>query len=308
MMILFFAIFATATTAALAAIWMARDLRNSRLQKIRQRIDGSLETSLHDEPIALERREQPGTLDHDFLQLLARCGNVIEPPTALTIIAACGLIGCAFPLLALESLIGGAAGLVIGVTLPLVWWSVQGRRRVAAMRKALPETFDTLADSLRGGRSLQQAAQMVATDMSGPLAQEFDYCASQLQLGHSPVAVLERMVVRVPLAEFKMFAIAVGMHQQTGGNLSRLTQRLAQAVRERQEFEGYLNAATAGGRLSAIGLVVASLVGVALLSWIDPEYIQRLIAYRFGPALLATACVLQTVGIVWLWRILRIKY
>jgi len=308
MMILFLATFATITTALLAVCWVVRDLRAARLQRIRQRNDGSYEASLLDEPIALERRERPGTLDYDLARLLARCGNAIETPTALTILAGCGLIGCAFPLLAFESLPGGAAGLVIGVALPLLWWTIQGRRRMAVMRKALPETFDALADALRGGRSLQQAAQMVAEDMTGPLAEEFDYCASQLRLGHAPVAVLERMVQRVPLAEFKMFAIAVAMHQQTGGNLSRLVERLAQAIRERQEFEGYLNAATAGSRLSAIGLIVASLIGVAVLSWIDPDYLQRLITYRFGPALLITAGVLQTIGIVWLWRIMRVKY
>lgn len=308
MTIVFLAVFATVATAGLAMVWVVRDLRASRLQGAGQSGDGTFDASLLDEPIKLEHRGKPGTLDHDFLQLLARCGNVIEPSAALTIVAACGLVGCAFPLLAFESLVGGAAGLVVGVSLPILWWSIQGRRRVTVMRKALPETFDALADSLRGGRSLQQAANMVATDMTGPLAKEFEYCASQLELGHSPIAVLERMVVRVPLSEFRMFAIAVAMHQQTGGNLARLTGRLAQAIRDRQEFEGHLNATTAGSRLSAIGLIIASLIGVALLSWIDPDYLHRLVSYRYGPGLLAIACGLQTLGIVWLWRIMRIKY
>lgn len=308
MTILFFITFATVSTALLGVVWTVRDLNRARVQAARKRTDGSVETSSLNEPIALEHRAQPGTMDHDFLQLLARCGNVIDPPAALSIVVACGLVGCAFPLLAFESLLGGAAGLVIGMAAPLVVWSIQGRRRMATMKKALPETFDALADALRGGRSLQQAAQLIATDMTGPLAQEFEYCASQLALGHSPVAVLNRMVVRVPLAEFKMFAIAVSMHQQTGGNLSRLVGRLAHAIRERQEFEGHLNAATAGSRLSAIGLVIASFVGVVVLSLIDPEYIQRLLSYEHGPVLLVTACVLQVTGIVWLLRILRIKY
>ncbi len=308
MIILFLAIFATATLAAFGVGLAVRDLRASRLQQLRQRTDGSLEGSPLDEPIALERRELPGTLDESLLNLLTRAGNVIEPPAALTIVAAFGLVGCAFPLLAFESLIGGVIGLLIGITIPLLWWAIQGSRRLKAMNKDLPETFDALADALRGGRSLQQAAQMVAEDTTGPLSKEFDYCASQLRLGHSPVAVLERMVKRIPLAEFKMFAIAVTMHQQTGGNLSRLVSRLSSAVRDRQEFRGHLAATTAGSRLSAIGLIVASVLGVAILSLIDPEYVQRLVSYRHGPMLIVIACILQVSGIFWLWKIMRIKY
>ncbi|REK27129.1 MAG: hypothetical protein DWQ42_07430 [Planctomycetota bacterium] len=308
MTLLFLITFATVTTVMLAVAFLIRDVRAARLQRLQQRLDGSLEAARLEEPIALERRAAPGTLDHDLLELLARCGNVLDPPAALTIVAACGLVGCAFPLLVWESLLGGAVGLVSGAALPILWWKVAARRRMAAIAKALPDTFDALADALRGGRSLEQAAEMIAAESQGPLAQEFDYCASQLRLGHAPTAVLQRMLQRVPLAEFKLFATAVAMHQQTGGNLAHLIERLSRSVRDRQEFQGHLNAATAGSRLSAVGLIAVSVLGVAALLLIDPGYLQRLISYRLGPTLLAIAGVLLTVGSIWLWRILRIKY
>ena len=303
MILVVLAIFAASATAALAVGFTVRDLAARKAAPV----DGAL-TAEDVSPIALEPPPPRGRIDLYFHQLLERTGSRMDGSLAAALVAASALIGCGLPMILWDSLLGAGIGLVVGASLPILWWRIQAYRRMRTITRDLPDTLDMLADAVRTGRSFEHAAAMVAADTRGPLSEEFEYCAAQLRLGHSVSAVLKRMVRRLPLAEFKMFAVAVAVHRQTGGNLAVLTERLAAAARDRQQFQGHLAAATAGSRLSAIGLIVGSLSGVLALLWIEPEYLGRFMTNRLGPTLLTVAGTLLFIGIVWLWRVLRVKY
>ena len=57
-----------------------------------------------------------------------------------------------------------------------------------------------------------------------------------------------------------------------------------------------------------IGLTVGTLVAVGILAWLRPEYLEVFRTHELGPTLLVTAGVLQLVGIVWVWRVLRMHF
>jgi tight adherence protein B len=113
------------------------------------------------------------------------------------------------------------------------------------------------------------------------------------------------MVRRVPLPEFRIFATAVVVHRRAGGNLSLLTERMSKASHDRQDVRNHMLAVTAGSRLSAIGMVIGAIVAAALLCWIEPDYIDAFLGNPKGPWLLATAVILQVIGGIWVWRILK---
>jgi tight adherence protein B len=136
-------------------------------------------------------------------------------------------------------------------------------------------------------------------------SEEFAYAHSQLELGHTPIGVMNRMVRRVPLPEFRVFATAVVVHRRAGGNLSLLTERMSKAAHDRTDTRNHMLAVTAGSRLSAIGMVLAGIIALILLGWMQPEYIQTFVEHPRGPWLRATSILLQVIGAIWVWRILK---
>jgi len=299
--------FATATVVALAIALLVRDLR---------RPDDSLDRRLGLEPdlegtgfVSLPaERDRSTWIDRHFYQLLEQSGTRLDSQGALAVVAGMAIVGCAVPLVLLENLLAAILGTVLGAVLPLVWWEFRRMRRHRAMQKGLPETLELMADGIRSGQTLELAAEMVAQEAPKPLSEEFGYCVSQLRLGHSPVAVLERMARRVPLPEFKIFTTAVLVHRQTGGNLALLAQRLAQSARDRSELQGHVRAVSAGSRLSVIGLTLGTVLAIGLLASLRPEYLYAFRDHELAPTLLATAAVLQLVGVLWVWRILKVQF
>jgi tight adherence protein B len=299
--------FGTVTAVLLAVAMLVRDLRRPD-----ETLDRRLGLNLGPEPSGSAsfppEKERSSWLDRHFYRLLEQCGTRLDAASALALVAGLAIVGCALPLVFLESIPGAILGTLLGAVLPLLWWEVRRALRYRAMQKGLPETLELMSDGIRAGQTLELAADMVAKEAPRPLAEEFGYCVAQLRLGHSPVAVLSRMARRVPLPEFKIFTTAVLVHRQTGGNLALLAQRLAQSARDRSEFQGHVRAVTAGSRLSVLGLTFGTLLALGALASLRPEY---LLAYRdhpMAPVLLGTAAALQLVGILWVWRILRVSF
>jgi tight adherence protein B len=116
---------------------------------------------------------------------------------------------------------------------------------------------------------------------------------------------MNRMVRRVPLPEFRIFATAVVVHRRAGGNLSLLTERMSKAAHDKTDVRNHILAMTAGSRLSAIGMVIAAILAAGLLSWMEPEYVEVFVKSPKGPYLIATAVLLQAIGGLWVWRILK---
>lgn len=247
-------------------------------------------------------------LDRWFYNLLEMSGSSLDRSAAALIPAAGALIGAAIPVVLFDSIPAGVVGTLSGALLPVGWWQFRAWRRQVALRKHLPEALDFMADAVRAGLSLEKGMELVGREAQPPIRDEFRMCASQLAMGYPPYTVLQRASRRIPIPEFRIFATAVLVHRKSGGDLALLAQRLAQAARERAEFRGHVKAVTAGSRLSVIGLTVGTLIACAVLTYTRPEYLQQFLSNPSGPTLLAAAVGLQVLGLLWVWRILQVKY
>lgn len=283
-------------SAGLAAVgFFVRDLFAKPKAATRQRLEFAAE-------------EPAGGIDGWFFQLIEQSGLALDMSTALLIVLGAGIAGAGLPYLLFDNLLGAAGGMIVGMGIAITYFQIVRFFRVRKMQSTLPQALQAVSDSIRSGQTLSEACELVSKEIKGPLGSEFGYAHEQLELGHSPISVMNRMARRVPLPEFRIFSTAVVVHRRAGGNLSLLSERMSKAARDRQEVRSHLMATTAGGRLSAIGMVVGTVVAIVLLGWIEPDYINKFLNTEKGPWLLVTAIGLQVVGGLWVWRILRTSY
>lgn len=255
--------------------------------------------------LAFAPEEPAGDINRWFFRLVEESGTPLDMPTALAVVIGAGIVGLTIPIALFDNLLAAAGGLVLGAAIPIFYLSFIRWWRLSGMRKHLPQALQAVADAVRGGQTLSEACELVSREIKGPLGQEFAYAHQQLELGHSPIAVMNRMVRRVPLPEFRIFATAVVVHRRAGGNLSLLTERMSKAAHDKTDVRNHVLAMTAGSRLSAIGMVVAAIVAAGLLTWMEPEYTQMFWTNSKGPYLIGAAILLQVIGGIWVWRILK---
>jgi tight adherence protein B len=197
---------------------------------------------------------------------------------------------------------------LLGAAVPLLVFFFRRGWVRRVYRRQLPDMLFLLARSLRAGRSVLQAFQLIGEQGVPPLSREFARMYRQLDIGIPLEQVVRGAAERLEIVDFNIFTSVVSLHATTGGNLPLLLDRLAVSTRDREQFEGQYRATTAMGRVSA-GFI-AAMVAVILVYYMffQPTWAERLVDTSTGYAgliMLGTSLGLIVLGLGLMYWILR---
>ncbi|RMX06851.1 hypothetical protein D8I35_10190 [Corticibacter populi] len=158
---------------------------------------------------------------------------------------------------------------------PILWlllctWAYQTAmaKHLAALARALPEAIDAITRVCRAGVPLHGAFSAAADHLQGPLSAELRQIDHWLKLGMPLKQAMQQSATRVPMAEYRFFAVILIISQESGGRLGDTLERLASTLRARAELGMKVQAKTSEARASA--KIVAMLVpGVLLYMYLN---------------------------------------
>ena len=192
-------------------------------------------------------------------------------------------------------------------SLPLLWLLFRRKRRFKAFAKQLPDALELVARALRAGHSLASGFNLVADEMSDPVAKEFGRVFDEQNLGIPMDEALENLSDRIPNLDLRFFATAVNLQRQTGGDLAEILDKIGYLVRERFKIWGQIQALTGEGRLSGI-VLLALPPGLFLAVYrLNPDYVMPLFTDPMGRKMLAGGLVMQLLGALVIRKIINIK-
>jgi tight adherence protein B len=257
------------------------------------------------------------------LSALARTLSGVELAVRLNgLIAQAGVHWSILRLL-LASGAAGAAGLAAGMlgaqpfifcvvlagllaTLPWAWVMWKRRRRLRRLEQQLPEALDLIGRAVRAGHSLPLGIQLLAEEMPDPIAAEFRLVHEQVSFGVSLQQALTGLCERVPLTDYRYFAVAVLVQRQSGGNLTEVLGNLSKLIRERLKLLSRIRILTSEGRMSAWTLALLPFILGALLFYVNPTFMQPLWLDPIGRGMLRVLLSMMVLGIIVLSRITKI--
>lgn len=181
------------------------------------------------------------------------------------------------------------------------------RQRTEAFLDQFEQVLRLMASGLRSGLGLQQTIALVADDAKEPGRYEFGRILGQIQIGVSIYDALDDMAERIQSKETLMMSRVVRINAQTGGDLARVLEQLANTIKERRRMRRKIRSLTAEGR---IGALVLALIPICLGTFIlttQPDMAHGLLFTYPGHIVFAIILVLETLGIFTLNRILQVK-
>ncbi|MBI1891471.1 MAG: type II secretion system F family protein [Burkholderiales bacterium] len=201
----------------------------------------------------------------------------------------------------------GIALIVVGLFGPFVYILRMRNRRLIKMDEQLPDALDLMARAMLAGHSFSSALNMVALEGPEPISQEFRTTFDEINFGVSLQDALINLATRVASTDLRYFVVAVLVQRETGGNLADLLTNIGNLIRDRQKLTRAVRVLSAEGRLSAwvLGLL-PFFVGTAIGS-VNPEFLSVLWKDELGRTLTEGAAILMVIGVVWMWRIIKIR-
>src|ERR1700719_345743 len=205
------------------------------------------------------------------------------------------------------NLIFGWAGALIGFFIPYAYASHRRSKRFQKFEEKFPEAIDTLARAVRAGHAFTTALEMIANEVSEPVAGEFRQLFEEQKFGLPVRDALLNLTDRIPLVDVKFFVTAVMLQRETGGNLAEILDNLSYVIRERFKILRQVRVHTAQGRLTMVLLMALPPTIVVVMQLLNPGFIRPLFTDPLGHALIVGGITLQTMGYFVIRRIIRIQ-
>jgi len=206
-----------------------------------------------------------------------------------------------------QALLFAAVGLVIGGFVPYSYASYRRNKRFQKFEELFPEAIDTLARAVRAGHAFTTALELIANELSEPVASEFRKLFEEQKFGLPVRDALMNLAERMPLVDVKFFVTAVMLQRETGGNLAEILDNLSYVIRERFKIMRQVRVYTAQGRLTMLLLMGLPPVIVITMLTTSPAFIHPLFADPIGHVLVVAGIVLQTLGYFVIRKIIQIQ-
>ena len=218
------------------------------------------------------------------------------------VLAALGLL---FGFYGMGYLHSGLFFAVIGFFAPAVVVKVHQSRRRNKFVTQLADALMLLTNSLRSGYGFLKGLELIAKEMSDPIAKELNRMLREVNLGATVEQAMLNLGKRINSQDLDIVISAYLIQKDVGGNLTEIMEKVAETIRERLRIQGDIRVLTAQGRLS--GLIVGLLPTALFLFFLfrTPDYFKPMIE----PPLIPLGGVQVPVGVLMLlgalfWQIL----
>ena len=181
------------------------------------------------------------------------------------------------------------------------------QKRTLHFEEQFPDALDMLTSALRAGLALTAAIQVVAEEAPDPVGHEFRVLFEENRLGLDMKHAVQMMAERVNSAEARLFATALILQRETGGNLAEVLDSTAAVIRDRFRILRDVRTMTAQARMSG-GILMALPLALALaIMVLAPDYLKGLAHDPSGKYLIPVALFLQLTGFLVMRKIVDIK-
>jgi len=206
-----------------------------------------------------------------------------------------------------HSLLYAICAALIGWLIPVYFLKTRTKRRMKHINEQLCDAIILISNSLKAGYSFFQAIDIVAKEMTGPIADEFALLQKEINLGITTEKALENLVGRVSSEDLEMVVTAVLIQRQVGGKLSEVLDNISSTIRERIKIKGEVKTLTAQGRMSGIVIGLLPVALGVILYMINPEHVSVLFTDPIGNMILVFSIIMELIGIYFINKIVRIK-
>jgi tight adherence protein B len=206
--------------------------------------------------------------------------------------------------MAAHSLVADLAGALAWLAVPIAWVALSrgffgffDRRQRERLLSQFPDSLAMIVRSVRVGIPVQEAIRSVAREAPNPTGEEFSRLVSEVSVGVSTDDAMNQLARRSGLPEYRFFATALALQNQTGGALSETLENLADVIRKRAALKAKGIAMTS--EVKATAAILAALpVIIGLLLWVlNPAYISLLFTDPTGRNLFGAAVVSLITGL-----------
>ncbi|HEY9580499.1 MAG TPA: type II secretion system F family protein [Rhizorhapis sp.] len=186
-------------------------------------------------------------------------------------------------------------GLFVGLGLPHKVIGFLINKRITRFTVNFPDALELLVRGLRSGLPISETLGVVASEIPGPVGEEFKLITERIKIGRTMDAALQETADRLGTPEFQFFVITLTIQRETGGNLAETLSNLADVLRKRAQMKLKIKAMSSESKASAYIIGALPFIVFGLICYINYGYMAPF--FTGDPMGLFGLGLMQLVGI-----------
>jgi len=286
-------------------LWVGRYL--FKLKAVRRRLGITSDVDKDSETLRLWRdmqiQQDPQQAQTKKVSLRGKINHWVEDagwqvPFRVVLLAVCSLafLGFLFVYIIFGTVWLGICGAFAVVFIFLQYTENRISNQATLFERQLVDALGVAARSLRAGHPLVGAFQLISEEISKPIGPLFRQIHRQQAFGSDLREALKKIAENSRNREFKLFATAVTVQMQSGGNLADLMDTLVSVIRARIWLNKRIRVLTAQVQFSKIVLIVMPILLMFALRVINPAYMEPLFNTTTGKIMIVAMFVLLVLG------------
>lgn len=163
--------------------------------------------------------------------------------------------------------------LILAILVPKMILSHLVKRRDKAFIARFPDALDLMVRGLRSGFPVTEVIDLVATEITGPVGDEFRAIGDKMRIGLTLDSALRQVDNKLKIQEFSFFCVAIAIQRRTGGNLGEALNNLSDVLRKRGQMRLKIVALTSEVRASSYVVGALPFVVTLAICYVNPDYL-----------------------------------
>ncbi|MGC1271263.1 MAG: type II secretion system F family protein [Croceibacterium sp.] len=162
------------------------------------------------------------------------------------------------------------------------------KKRTSNFNAKFPDAIELLVRGLRSGLPVAETLGVVATEVPGPVGEEFKSVVERIKIGRTMEESLQVTADKLGTPEFQFFVITLAIQRETGGNLAETLSNLSDVLRKRAQMKLKIRAMSSESKASAYIVGSLPFIVFLMIMWMNPGYVggfftdERLIVTGLG--------------------------
>lgn len=197
--------------------------------------------------------------------------------------------------------------LIAGFFIPDIIYAYTYRRYCATIENDLLQAIMIMNNAFKSGRSITQAIELVTTELTGPVADQFKKLYMEINFGLSLEDAFKRLETRIPLEEVSYLTASITILNKTGGNIIKVFTSIEHTLFNKKKLKLELKSLTGSSRIISYMLFGIPVLFALLITILDPTYFVPFFESPLGIGLFLLMLIIYTLYVVSVVKIMKVK-
>ena len=197
---------------------------------------------------------------------------------------------------------------IFGLFITDIYYKINYKLKRKKIEEDLLSAIIIMNNAFKSGMNITEAVNIVASELSGPIKDEFIKISNDIKYGLNLETVFDRFYDRVGIEDIKYISSSLSLINKTGGNIVKVFGSIEKNFYDKKKIKNEMNSLTSSSKFMFRLLVLMPIILIFIILILNNTYFLPLINTLLGRVIILIMLLLYSLYIITVKLVMKVKY